>query len=62
MADVEPMLWQMLLPLFNNVVDVITTCLLIIESSVRLLWQVLLPIVIYLLADVIANVADGITT
>ena len=26
MADVEPILWQMLLPLFNNVVDVNTTC------------------------------------
>ena len=28
MADVEPILWQMLLPMFNNVVGVITTCLL----------------------------------
>ena len=44
MADVEAILWQMLLPLFNSVVDVGTTSLLTIKSSVRLLWQVLLPL------------------
>ena len=44
MADVEPIPWQMLLPMFNSVLDVGTTCWLTIESSLRLLWQVLLPL------------------
>ena len=51
MADVEPMLWQMLLPLFNSVVDVGTTCWLTIKSSVKTF-----------VAGVIATVADGKTT
>ena len=60
-ADVEPMLRQTLLPLFNNVVDVITTCLLIIKSSVTYMAGVIANCTI-LLADDIANVADGIAT
>ena len=32
MADVEPIPWQMLLPMFNSVADVGTTCWLIISQ------------------------------
>ena len=46
MADIEPILWQMLLPIFNIVADVNTTYY--ISSG--------------LMAGVNANVADGIAT
>ena len=44
MADVEPIPWQMLLPMFNSVADVGTTLLVDYKSDFRLLWQMLLPL------------------
>ena len=50
-ADVEPILWQMLLPIFNNVADVNTTYF----SRYWVLYETFM-------AGVVAIVADGIAT
>ena len=44
MADVEPIPWQMLLPMFNSVADAGTTYWLIISQILDFLWQMLLPL------------------
>ena len=50
-ADVEPILWQMLLPIFNNVADVNTTYCYTYSVLCKTF-----------MASVVAIVADGIAT